>query len=147
MFKPPDVPNITIINIMKHNYKGKVFSNSKCWTDCSVDVTWLMLTLDNILFVLCWSRNLQAAIGAYYDCESPNINTPSMSFVEDVTIGEGESVPPDTPFTKTWRIQNTGTCQCSYPFPEVMISVFIFLLTEFIFVNCRCRVVAAGGLS
>lgn len=52
--------------------------------------------------------NLQAAIGAYYDFESPNIITPSMSFVEDVTIGEGESVPPDTPFTKTWRIQNSG---------------------------------------
>ncbi|XP_071398401.1 protein ILRUN isoform X3 [Centroberyx affinis] len=51
--------------------------------------------------------NLQAAIGAYYDFESPNVNTPSMSFVEDVTIGEGESVPPDTQFTKTWRIQNT----------------------------------------
>ncbi|XP_072134640.1 protein ILRUN isoform X3 [Mobula birostris] len=34
-----------------------------------------------------------------------------MSFVEDVTIGEGESVPPDTQFTKTWRIQNTGTEQ------------------------------------
>ncbi|KAJ8370431.1 hypothetical protein SKAU_G00104590 [Synaphobranchus kaupii] len=33
--------------------------------------------------------NLQAAIGAYYDFESPNINAPSMSFVEDVTIGEG----------------------------------------------------------
>lgn len=58
-------------------------------------------------------RNLQAAIGAYYDFESPNINAPSMSFVEDVTIGEGESVPPDTQFTKTWRIQNTGkTLQC-----------------------------------
>lgn len=54
------------------------------------------------------NRNLQAAIGAYYDFESPIANTPSMSFVEDVTIGEGESVPPDTPFTKTWRIQNTG---------------------------------------
>ncbi|XP_064160258.1 protein ILRUN isoform X3 [Anguilla rostrata] len=53
--------------------------------------------------------NLQAAIGAYYDFESPNINAPSMSFVEDVTIGEGESVPPDTEFTKTWRIQNTGS--------------------------------------
>ncbi|KAG7254947.1 hypothetical protein CRUP_013878 [Coryphaenoides rupestris] len=52
--------------------------------------------------------NLQAAIGAYYDFESPNVNAPSMSFMEDVTIGEGESVPPDTPFTKTWRIQNTG---------------------------------------
>ncbi|KAJ7998927.1 hypothetical protein DPEC_G00210060 [Dallia pectoralis] len=53
--------------------------------------------------------NLQAAIGAYYDFESPSVPTPSMSFVEDVTIGEGESIPPDTPFTKTWRIQNTGT--------------------------------------
>ncbi|KAM9344310.1 protein ILRUN-like [Pholidichthys leucotaenia] len=53
--------------------------------------------------------NLQAAIGAYYDFESPNISAPCMSFVRDVTIGEGESVPPDTQFTKTWRIQNTGT--------------------------------------
>ncbi|XP_069094932.1 protein ILRUN isoform X3 [Pleurodeles waltl] len=31
-----------------------------------------------------------------------------MSFVEDITIGEGESIPPDTQFIKTWRIQNTG---------------------------------------
>uniref|UniRef100_A0A452U281 Inflammation and lipid regulator with UBA-like and NBR1-like domains n=1 Tax=Ursus maritimus TaxID=29073 RepID=A0A452U281_URSMA len=31
-----------------------------------------------------------------------------MSFVEDVTIGEGESIPPDTQFIKTWRIQNSG---------------------------------------
>uniref|UniRef100_A0A3P8YZ19 Protein ILRUN n=1 Tax=Esox lucius TaxID=8010 RepID=A0A3P8YZ19_ESOLU len=59
--------------------------------------------------------NLQAAIGAYYDFESPSINTPSMSFVEDVTIGEGESVPPDTPFTKTWRIQNTGGVTYCWP--------------------------------
>ncbi|XP_054554707.1 protein ILRUN isoform X2 [Talpa occidentalis] len=51
--------------------------------------------------------NLQAAIGAYYDFESPNISVPSMSFVEDVTIGEGESIPPDTQFIKTWRIQNS----------------------------------------
>ncbi|XP_001116536.1 protein ILRUN isoform X2 [Macaca mulatta] len=51
--------------------------------------------------------NLQAAIGAYYDFESPNISVPSMSFVEDVTIGEGESIPPDTQFVKTWRIQNS----------------------------------------
>ncbi|XP_074092615.1 protein ILRUN isoform X3 [Macrotis lagotis] len=55
-----------------------------------------------------YTRNLQAAIGAYYDFESPNISVPSMSFVEDVTIGEGESIPPDTQFTKTWRIQNSG---------------------------------------
>ena len=31
-----------------------------------------------------------------------------MTFVRDVTIGEGESVPPNTTFVKTWRIQNNG---------------------------------------
>jgi len=52
--------------------------------------------------------NLQAAIGAYYDYKTPTIKMPQMAFVRDVTIGEGESVPPDTAFLKTWRIQNTG---------------------------------------
>jgi len=28
--------------------------------------------------------------------------------VRDVTIGEGESVQPDTLFVKTWKVQNTG---------------------------------------
>lgn len=52
--------------------------------------------------------NLQAAIGAYYDFNSPQDNLPSMAFIRDVTIGEGESVPPNTTFVKTWRIQNNG---------------------------------------
>jgi len=60
--------------------------------------------------------NLQAAIGAFYDYQSTNqlpgnvaTNQPSMKFVQDVTIGEGESVPPETQFVKTWRIQNNGS--------------------------------------
>uniref|UniRef100_G3TWB4 Inflammation and lipid regulator with UBA-like and NBR1-like domains n=1 Tax=Loxodonta africana TaxID=9785 RepID=G3TWB4_LOXAF len=60
-------------------------------------------------------KNLQAAIGAYYDFESPNISVPSMSFVEDVTIGEGESIPPDTQFIKTWRIQNSDSGAEAWP--------------------------------
>ena len=31
-----------------------------------------------------------------------------MAFMRDVTIGEGESVPPNTTFLKTWKIQNNG---------------------------------------
>ena len=53
-------------------------------------------------------RNLQAAICSYYDYEQPNAKVPCMAFVKDVTIGEGESVPPATRFVKTWRIQNIG---------------------------------------
>lgn len=36
-----------------------------------------------------------------------------MSFLKDVTIGEGEAVPPNTKFVKTWRIQNSG--ESSWP--------------------------------
>ncbi|RWS12850.1 hypothetical protein B4U79_08434 [Dinothrombium tinctorium] len=56
--------------------------------------------------------NLQQAICAYFDLDAPKdfgqSSLPSMTFVKDVTIGEGEEVPPNTRFTKTWRIQNSG---------------------------------------
>ncbi|XP_054761764.1 protein ILRUN-like [Lytechinus pictus] len=57
--------------------------------------------------------NLQAAIGSYYDIEAnlPVQRLPHMTFVKDVTIGEGESVPPCTEFTKTWRVRNPATDQ------------------------------------
>ncbi|XP_045600869.1 protein ILRUN isoform X2 [Procambarus clarkii] len=51
--------------------------------------------------------NLQAAVCAYFDLQSFN-KLPQMTFVKDITIGEGESVPPSTRFIKTWRIQNPG---------------------------------------
>lgn len=51
--------------------------------------------------------NLQGAVCSYFDFESP-YKLPSMTLVKDVTIGEGESIPPCTKFTKTWRIQNIG---------------------------------------
>ncbi|CAL4160420.1 unnamed protein product, partial [Meganyctiphanes norvegica] len=52
--------------------------------------------------------NLQAAVCAYFDLQSAN-KLPQMTFVKDITIGEGESVPPNTRFVKTWRIQNPGS--------------------------------------
>lgn len=32
-----------------------------------------------------------------------------MTLICDLTIGEGEAVPPLTKFRKTWQIQNSGT--------------------------------------
>lgn len=53
--------------------------------------------------------NLQSAIGAYYDFEGgPLLRCPSMSFVCDVTVGEGEAIPPNTAFIKSWKIRNSG---------------------------------------
>jgi len=52
--------------------------------------------------------NVQAAVCSYFDLESANSRLPGMVLVADITIGEGESVPPNTKFIKTWRVQNPG---------------------------------------
>jgi len=52
--------------------------------------------------------NVQAAVCSYFDLESGNARLPGMTLVRDVTVGEGESIPPATRFVKTWRVQNTG---------------------------------------
>jgi len=52
--------------------------------------------------------NLQAAVCSYFDYESPKDKLPIMALVQDITIGEGESVSPNTKFVKTWRVQNAG---------------------------------------
>nr|CAG4642011.1 EOG090X0CQ9 [Eurycercus lamellatus] len=51
--------------------------------------------------------NLQAAICSYFEFQSTH-KLPSCTLVKDVTIGEGESVPPSTRFVKTWKVANSG---------------------------------------
>jgi len=58
--------------------------------------------------------NLNEAILAYYDAEMPTDKLPQMRFLADVTVGEGEAIPPKTRFVKTWRIENSG----SEPWPN-----------------------------
>ena len=57
--------------------------------------------------------NLQQAICSYFDYDAHKMmstrSLPSMTFISDVTIGDGEEVPPSTHFVKTWRILNSGS--------------------------------------
>lgn len=39
-----------------------------------------------------------------------------MTFVSDVTIEDGEQVAAGTAFTKTWSVQNSGTCEWTTAF-------------------------------
>ncbi|CAF0951321.1 unnamed protein product [Adineta ricciae] len=69
-----------------------------------------MLTDEGCAFFLEMSNwNLNEAILAYYDAEMPTDKIPQMRFVADVTVGEGEAIPPNTRFVKTWRVQNSGS--------------------------------------
>jgi hypothetical protein len=53
--------------------------------------------------------------------QTPNVPAPAPTaqpapctndskFVSDITVPDGTHYAPGTPFDKTWRIQNTGTC-------------------------------------
>jgi hypothetical protein len=68
-----------------------------------------------LIVVLCYAyvnyRNLQDAVGSYYDYEqvnSPMYRLPSIAVLKDTTIGEGESVAPSSRFVKRWEVKNTG---------------------------------------
>lgn len=59
--------------------------------------------------------NLNTALWAYYEYDAPVANElPLMKFMCDITIGEGESVAPNTKFIKTWRIKNIGVKRWPY---------------------------------
>lgn len=42
------------------------------------------------------------------DC--PGVGTTVATYIKDVTIADGSTLEPGQYFTKTWRIQNVGTC-------------------------------------
>ena len=44
------------------------------------------------------------------DSEGVTICTNSASFIADVTIPDHTELEPGETFTKTWRVENTGTC-------------------------------------
>jgi hypothetical protein len=44
------------------------------------------------------------------DVEGPGGCTLNGVYVADVTVPDGTEFPPGKPFTKTWRMRNTGTC-------------------------------------
>eukprot|EP00048_Salpingoeca_helianthica_P002002 m.53706 g.53706 ORF g.53706 m.53706 type:complete len:256 (+) comp11845_c0_seq1:39-806(+) len=55
---------------------------------------------------------LPTAITSFFENGGMNVQIPQRNpqaeFLMDVTIGEGESVPPNTHFVKTWRLRNNG---------------------------------------
>lgn len=44
------------------------------------------------------------------------------TFIEDITIPDGTELNPDTPFTKTWRLLNAGTCTWNPNYTLVFVS-------------------------
>jgi hypothetical protein len=46
----------------------------------------------------------------------------AAGFVKDVTIADGSAISPGKSFTKTWRLQNTGTCSWTSSYALIFIS-------------------------
>jgi hypothetical protein len=43
-----------------------------------------------------------------------------MELLQDITIGEGEAVPPSTRFVKMWRLKNNGKLQTDVNFTQLL---------------------------
>ena len=59
-------------------------------------------------------RNLQLAVGCYFDFLATQANPlnspmPSMKIIREETVGLGESITTNTPFTQSWLLENNGT--------------------------------------
>jgi uncharacterized repeat protein (TIGR01451 family) len=52
----------------------------------------------------------------------PSSCTDKAQFIADVTVPDGTSFPPDTAFTKTWRLKNIGTCTWTTAYDLVFVS-------------------------
>jgi len=53
-----------------------------------------------------WS--VGAAVCSYFEHLASDSPLPTMTLIKDLTLGEGESVPPSTKFLKTWLVSNPG---------------------------------------
>lgn len=53
---------------------------------------------------------------------TPFVRCDAAAFVKDVTISDGTTIGRGTAFTKTWRIQNIGTCSWTSAYALVFIS-------------------------
>jgi len=89
---------------------------------------------------------LTAALGSFYDYNAQEqLNVPEMTIVDDVTIGDGESVTPGAHFTKTWRLVNPG----KHPWPLGMLSFFLrafkHMFERNTYINLGCSLQRVGG--
>jgi hypothetical protein len=53
---------------------------------------------------------------------SPATPCNQARFVADVTIPDGSTIPPNTRFTKIWRVQNTGACTWTTSYTLIFVS-------------------------
>ena len=53
---------------------------------------------------------------------APVIPCNRATFIKDVTIPDGAVLPPNTPFTKIWRIRNDGACYWDYNYSLVFVN-------------------------
>jgi len=63
------------------------------------------------LFAAC-TREYRDSVSSsqYENSETLENCTDRASFVKDVTIPDKTTLEPGEPFTKTWRVKNTGSC-------------------------------------
>ncbi len=68
------------------------------------------------------SQTVQAASSGSEYTDGRAAGCDNAAFAGDVTVPDGTQFDPETPFTKTWRLSNTGSCAWNSGYSVVFIS-------------------------
>jgi uncharacterized repeat protein (TIGR01451 family) len=69
-----------------------------------------------------WVKIVVSGGGGPTPTPIPGLCTDKAAFVADVTVPDGTIFPPNTAFTKTWRLKNIGTCTWTTAYKLIFVS-------------------------
>ena len=84
-------------------------------------------TQQTIYYTATWGPSLTPSVTGTVFTATPNAKSlayecKNLALVYDVTIPSGTIFKPGESFTKTWKVENNGTCNWEYPFRIVFVS-------------------------
>ena len=95
-------------------------------TGVSSDFGWWRIVCADDSVGNCW---VSAHTNYTQTTSAPVTNPPCVdaaTFVADVTMPDGTSIMPETPFDKIWRIKNSGTCTWTTDYKLVHVGGYLF---------------------
>lgn len=93
-------------------------------TGVSSDFGWWRIVCADDTVGNCWvsahAKYTQTTNGPQTACVD------AATFVTDVSMPDGTSIMPDTPFNKIWRIKNSGTCTWNTSYKLIHVGGYLF---------------------
>ena len=124
-------PTFTAIPTQTPEQTGSAIPTTQTFTDASITPTFTLTSTPIPSLTPQYPSLTPSPTNSPIETESlpdatatPGTSIPcnSAQFIEDITIPDGFNIPVGLPFTKVWRVKNTGSCTWDTSYTMVFIS-------------------------